>query len=48
MGMFFYNLLFPLGFIFFLPELLVKYRCRGGWKSTFGERFARYGVREAE
>ena len=48
MGMFIYNLLFPLGFFFFLPELLVKYRCRGGWKSTFGERFARYGARETE
>ncbi len=48
MGMFFYNLFFPLGFLFFLPELIVKYRSRGGWKSTYCERFARYGEREAE
>ena len=38
----FYNLLMPLGFLFFLPGLLVKYRNRGGWKSTYGERFGRF------
>lgn len=48
MGILIYNLLLPLGFLFFLPELIVKYCCRGGWKSTFGERFSRYGEREAE
>ena len=48
MGRFIYNLFLPLGFIFFLPELLLKYRNRGGWKSTFGERFARFGNRRAE
>ena len=48
MGRFIYNLFLPLGFIFFLPELILKYRNRGGWKSTFGERFGRYGTREAE
>jgi len=38
----FYNLLMPVGFLFFLPGLLVKYRNRGGWKSTYGERFGRF------
>ena len=35
---FIYNLLLPLGFLFFLPGLLYKLRNRGGWKSTFMER----------
>ena len=48
MGRFIYNLLLPLGFLFFIPELLIKYRGRGGWKRTFGERFGRYGARRAE
>ena len=48
MGRFIYNLFLPLGFIFFLPELILKYRRRGGWKSTFGERFARFGKRKEE
>ena len=48
MGRFIYNLLLPLGFLFFLPGLISKYRNRGGWKNTFGERFTRYGKREAE
>lgn len=48
MGRFIYNLLLPLGFVFFLPELILKYRNRGGWKNTFGERFARYGARQQE
>jgi len=48
MGRLIYNLFLPLGFLFFLPELILKYRSRGGWKSTFGERFARYGNREKE
>lgn len=48
MGRFFYNLFLPLGFLFFLPELILKYRRRGGWKSTFGERFAHYGLRKKE
>ena len=38
----FYNLFFPLGVLFFLPGLIYKYRNRPGWKSTYGERFARY------
>ena len=46
-----YNLLLPLAFLFFIPELLLKYRNRGGWKSTFGERFGRFSkerIRELE
>ena len=39
---FFYNLLMPLFFLFFLPGLLLKYRNRGGWKSTYPERFGRF------
>lgn len=37
--MFLYNLLLPLAFLFFIPGLIIKYRNRGGWKSTFSERF---------
>ena len=37
--LFFYNLVLPLGFIFFLPGLLWKLWRRPGWKKTFGERF---------
>ncbi|MCI5779323.1 MAG: 3-deoxy-D-manno-octulosonic acid transferase [Lentisphaeria bacterium] len=48
MGRIIYNLLLPLGFVFFIPELVLKYRGRGGWKSTFRERFACYGDRKAE
>jgi len=40
--LFFYNLFFPVGLLFFLPGLIVKYRNRPGWKSTFGERFGRF------
>ena len=42
---FFYNLLMPTVFLFFLPGLLIKYRNRGGWKSTYGERFGRFSRR---
>ena len=41
----------PLAFLFFIPGLLLKYRNRGGWKSTFAERFGRFSpdrVRELE
>ena len=48
MGLFFYNLMMPLVFLFYLPQLIFKYRSRGGWKDTYGERFARFGAREAE
>ena len=40
--LFFYNLVLPLGFIFFVPGLLWKLWRRPGWKKTFGERFACY------
>ena len=39
---FVYNLLMPIGFLFYLPGLLLKYRNRGGWKSTYSERFGRF------
>lgn len=48
MGRFLYNLLLPVVFVFFLPRLLFRYRTRGGWKSTFGERFGNYGSRRGE
>ena len=47
-GLIIYNLLMPLGFIFFLPELILKYRSRGGWKSTYRERFGFFGSRKEE
>ena len=40
--LFFYNLLLPVGFIFFIPGLLWKLWRRPGWKKTFGERFGWY------
>lgn len=48
MGRLIYNIFLPFGFIFFLPELIIKYRSRGGWKSTYMERFACYGKRRKE
>ena len=39
---FIYNLFLPIGFLFFVPGLLIKYRSRGGWKATYGERFGRF------
>lgn len=39
MGLFLYNLFLPLGFLFYLPGLYVKYRKRPGYKKTFAERF---------
>lgn len=39
---FLYNLLMPMVFLFFLPGILIKFRNRGGWKSTYGERFGRF------
>ena len=41
---FLYNLLLPLAFLFFVPGLLLKYRNRGGWKSTYGERFGGFSA----
>ena len=47
--LFFYNLVLPLGFIFFVPGLLWKLWRRPGWKRTFGERFGCYSKeRKAE
>ena len=40
--LFLYNLVLPLGFVFFVPGLLWKLWRRPGWKKTFGERFACY------
>ena len=48
MGRFIYNCFMPLVFLFFLPKLILKYRSRGGWKDTYGERFARFGSRIGE
>ena len=45
---FIYNLLLPFAFLFFVPGLILKYRNRGGWKSTFGERFARFSPERIE
>ncbi len=39
---FLYNLLMPIGFLFFLPGVICKYRNRGGWKETFAERFGKF------
>ena len=47
--LFFYNLVLPLGFIFFLPGLLWKLWRRPGWKKTFCERFGIFsGERKKE
>ncbi|MBR7103651.1 MAG: 3-deoxy-D-manno-octulosonic acid transferase [Lentisphaeria bacterium] len=43
-----YNLFLPLGFLFFIPGLLYKYRHRGGWKDTFGERFGKFSPERIE
>ena len=48
MGRFIYNLLLPIGFLFFLPGQIIKYRNRGGWKNTFKERFGIFGDRKKE
>ena len=37
-----YNLLFPLGFLFFLPAYLLKMRRRGNYQRNFGQRFGCY------
>ncbi|HMJ06267.1 MAG TPA: glycosyltransferase N-terminal domain-containing protein [Chthoniobacterales bacterium] len=39
-----YNLLFPLGFLVFLPGYLLKMRRRGGYQRHFGQRFGFYDV----
>lgn len=35
-----YDILFPFGFIFFVPGIIYKYIKRGGVKDTYAERFA--------
>lgn len=39
---FIYNLFMPIGFLFFVPGLYLKFRNRGGWKGTFAERFGHF------
>ncbi|MEY2538076.1 MAG: 3-deoxy-D-manno-octulosonic-acid transferase [Verrucomicrobiota bacterium] len=39
---FLYNLLWPIGLLFFLPGYLVKMFRRGGYRNKFGQRFAFY------
>src|SRR2546421_4217135 len=39
---FIYNLLWPLGLLFFLPAYLVKMFRRGGYRDKFGQRFGNY------
>src|SRR5450755_2601717 len=39
---FIYNLLFPIGFLLFLPGYLLKMRRRGNYRRNFGQRFAIY------
>ncbi|MBQ4106753.1 MAG: 3-deoxy-D-manno-octulosonic acid transferase, partial [Lentisphaeria bacterium] len=46
--LFIYNLLLPLGVLFFLPGLWWKYRHRPGWKATYGERFGRFSPERVE
>jgi 3-deoxy-D-manno-octulosonic-acid transferase len=41
---FIYNLLWPIGLLFFLPGYLVKMFRRGGYREKFGQRFAIYDV----
>lgn len=38
----FYNLLFPVGLLFFLPSYLLKMRRRGNYRQNFGQRFGFY------
>ena len=45
---FIYNLFLPIGFLFFLPGVIWKYRNRGGWKDTFRERFASFSHKRIE
>lgn len=37
-----YNLLWPLGLVFFLPGYLIKMFRRGGYRDKFGQRFGNY------
>ena len=40
---FFYNLLYPLGLLFFLPGQITKLVRRGNYRHKFGQRFGFYG-----
>ena len=42
MKLFFYNLLFPVGFVLYLPEFIYKLVRRGGYSQRFMERFGWY------
>ena len=42
--LFFYNLFFPVVFLFYLPGLIVKYIRRPGYKATYRERFGIFGA----
>src|ERR1700747_3466426 len=48
MTRFIYNLLWPLGLLFFLPGYLIKMVRRGGYREKFGQRLGIYssGVRQ--
>src|SRR5438876_9138148 len=39
-----YNLLWPLGLLFFLPGYLMKMFRRGGYREKFGQRLGIYGI----
>jgi 3-deoxy-D-manno-octulosonic-acid transferase len=39
MSWFFYNLLFPIGFLLMLPRFLLRMKKRGGYRDRFGQRF---------
>ena len=41
---FIYNLLWPIGLLFFLPAYLVKMVRRGGYREKFAQRLGIYGA----
>jgi 3-deoxy-D-manno-octulosonic-acid transferase len=43
-----YNLLWPIGLLFFLPRYLVKMFRRGGYRESFGQRLAFYAPEVAQ
>ena len=48
MILFFYNLLFPIVFLFFLPGLIWKYFRRPGEKENYKERFGKFSKEKLE